>query len=172
MTKVAGSHWRTMSVSDLDAVVAVAAEVHPDFPEEAAIFAERLKLFGDGCRVLDMGSGIAAYLLSHPWRELEPPALNAPLGALPPAPGTFYIHDLALLPQARGTGAAVLAVADALRLAQKFGLPSLSLVAVNASVGFWGKQGFSVVADPRLEAKLASYGSEARFMMRLVAGAD
>lgn len=172
MTKTAGSHWRTMTVSDLDAVVAVAAEVHPDFPEEAAIFAERLKLFVDGCRVLDMGSGIAAYLLSHPWRELEPPPLNAPLGALPPIPGTFYIHDLALLPQARGTGAAALAVADAIRLAQGLRLPNLSLVAVNASVGFWGKQGFSVVADPRLGAKLSSYGSDARFMMRPVAKAD
>ncbi len=63
-------------------------------------------------------------------------------------------------------------VADALGLARRLGLPSLSLVAVNASAGFWGKQGFSVVADPRLEAKLASYGSDARFMMRPVAKAD
>lgn len=161
-----------MTASDLDAVVAIAAEVHPDFPEEVAIFAERLTLFGDGCRVLDTGDGIAAYLLSHPWRALEAPPLNAPLGALPRIPGTFYIHDLALLPQARGTGAAVQVVADALGLARRLGLPSLSLVAVNASAGFWGKQDFSVVADPRLEAKLASYGSDARFMMRPVAKAD
>jgi GNAT superfamily N-acetyltransferase len=159
-------HWRGMTRADLGAVMAIAAEAHPDFPEEAEIFAERLRLFGAGCRVLDMAGGIGAYLVSHPWREHEPPALNAPLGALPAVPGTYYVHDLALLPRARSTGAARLAVADAVGLARGLGLPSLSLVAVNGSTGFWVRQGFSVVADPRLDAKLASYGGDARFMMR------
>jgi GNAT superfamily N-acetyltransferase len=155
-----------MTRADLGAVLAIAAEVHPDFPEEADIFAERLRLFGAGCRVLDFDGGIGAYLVSHPWRECEPAPLNAALGALPAVPDTYYIHDLALLPRARGTGTAGLAVADAIALARGLGLPSLSLVAVNGSTGFWARQGFAVVSDPLLDAKLASYGGGARFMTR------
>ena len=87
-----------MSGVDLPAVLAIADEVHPAFPEDAEVFVERLRLYAAGCLVFSTGEGIAGYTVSHPWRAMDPPALNSRLGELPDHPETYYIHDIALLP--------------------------------------------------------------------------
>jgi GNAT superfamily N-acetyltransferase len=161
--------WRAMSAADLAAVSRIAAAVHPDFPEDDAVFAERRDLCPEGCHVLvrgeaDLGGALAGYVLSHPWMSGSCPPLNVRLGALPDAPDTFYIHDLALLPVARGSGAAG-AIIDHLRAtARDTGFSRLGLVAVNNSTGFWRRQGFESVDGPELDAKLASYGAGSRYM--------
>ena len=153
------SGWRAMLASDLDAMVALAARVHPDHPEDAEVLAERHALYPAGCFVLDGADGIAGYLLSHPWRALDPPPLNRRLGALPAAAGCYYLHDLALHPARRGRGDGGIIVRE---LGPVFGAwPSVELVAVGGSVGFWGRFGFRVVAL----AKLDGYGAGARFMV-------
>ncbi|WP_245431183.1 GNAT family N-acetyltransferase [Rhodoplanes roseus] len=154
-----------MAEADLASVLAVAAEVHPDYPEDRAVFAERLRLVPAGCRVLDGAAGLAGYVVSHPWSG-GPPALDSLLGALPDTPETWYLHDLALLSGARGSGAGAAIVAHLAAQARAAGFTTMSLVAVGGSTGFWGRQGFSVVADPALAEKLASYGATARFMVR------
>ena len=162
------AEWRPMRPVDLPAAERIAAVVHPDFPEDETVFAERLALYPEGCRLL-VGEGEAlGYAITHPWRRGEPPALNSLLGALPARPDTYYIHDLALLPGARGGGAAGRLVT--LLAEQARGLPGMSLVAVNGSVPFWRRQGFSVVREPRLAAKLRSYDAEACLMERPLAG--
>jgi ribosomal protein S18 acetylase RimI-like enzyme len=156
-----------MTIADLDAVNAIAAQVHVAFPEDAAIFAERLALYPAGCFVLDRaGDGIGGYVISHPWRIAEPPALDTRLGSLPAPASTYYIHDLALLPHGRGHGAGAAMVALLLRHAVAEGLDNISLVAVNGSVRFWRSQGFEVMDNHALAQKLASYGADARYMVR------
>ncbi len=163
--------WRAMTLADLPEVVAIADVVHPDFPEDAAIFAERLALHPGGCRVLERDGGIAAYVLSHPWAAGSCPPLNRLLGTLPEPAASYYIHDLALLPAARGSGAAPAIVAALAEHATRLGLAAMSLVAVNGSAGFWRRQGFAEADVPALADKLASYGTDARFMVRdLVSG--
>jgi GNAT superfamily N-acetyltransferase len=158
--------WRAMTPGDLPAVLAIADRVHPDFPEDAAIFAERLALHHGGCRVLEQDGILAAYVLSHPWAAESCPPLNRLLGALPEPAGCFYIHDLALMPAARGSGAAPAIVAALADHAASLGLAAMSLVAVNGSAGFWRRQGFAEAEVPALADKLASYGPDARFMVR------
>ena len=162
----AGRQWRTMSIADLPLVSTLAARIHPEFPEDDAVFAERLRLYPEGCLVLEGEHGLVAYIVSHPWRHLEPPPLNALLGALPSQPSTFYIHDLALAPEVQGTGAGASIVALLVDHASAGGLSSMSLIAVNGSAGFWHRQGFEAVHDPLLESKLRSYSDDARFMAR------
>ena len=41
-----------------------------------------------------------------PWKSFDIPALNTVLPALPDWPDNYYIHDIALLDAARGSGAA------------------------------------------------------------------
>ena len=94
------------------------------------------------------------------------PALNAPIGALPDQPDTFYIHDLALLPVTRGVGAAGQIVAALTKHAQAMGFPTMSLVAVNGSVPFWERQGFVTEDRPELTEKLAAYEDAARYMVK------
>jgi GNAT superfamily N-acetyltransferase len=157
-----------MRLADLPAVSVLAGRVHPAYPEDDAVFAERLRLYPAGCHVLARGDGIAAYVLSHPWHG-APPSLNARLGALPAQPSTFYIHDLALAPEARGTGAASEIVAWLAAHAREIGAPGLSLIAVNDSAGFWRRHGFAARHDPSLDRKLDSYGAGAQVMVHAIA---
>ena len=157
-------HWRPLTTLDLPAVEAIAGQVHPAFPEDLAVFAERHRLYPDGTRLLELDGVASGYLLSHPWRFKALPALNSLLGQIPPDADTYYLHDLALLPKARGTGAAAMIVGDILRHARQAGFPGISLVAVNGSLPFWYKHGFRAVAAPELSDRLASYEQGARLM--------
>jgi hypothetical protein len=167
----AKGQWRPMVAADLPGVLAVADCAHPTFPEDGAVFEERLRLYPVGCLAFSSGEDILGYAISHPWRAYDPPALNARLGELPHQPETYYIHDVALLPELRGTGAAALVVALLLARAQKETLPSVSLVAVNNSAGFWERHRFRNIAsqkvvDATLIRKLRSYDDAAAFMVR------
>lgn len=159
-------HWRAMTTLDLPDVESIAAAVHPDFPEDTKVFAERQRLYPDGTRLFELGGTPAGYILSHPWRFKALPELNALLGTIPDDADTYYLHDLALLPRARGTGAAAMIVGDILRHARTAGFANMSLVAVNGSLPFWHKHGFRAVKAPELEEKLASYEAAARFMTK------
>ena len=159
-------HWRAMTTLDLPVVETIAASVHPAFPEDIAVFAERQRLYPDGTRLLELGGTPSGYILSHPWRFGALPALNSLLGVIPADADTYYLHDLALLPAARGTGAAAMIVGDMLRHARGAGFASASLVAVNGSLPFWYKHGFREVPAPELVQKLASYEAAARLMVK------
>ena len=157
-----------MAQSDLPAVCAMAAAVHRDFPEEAAIFAERLALAPDGCFILRREEVAWGYLLSHPWRLRQPPPLNSLLHALPDKADTLYIHDLALLPQARGQGAASSIISKLEDLARLRQVSSMSLIAVSGSSPFWSRHGFAAWSAPEMAGKLGSYSAGAVYMERRI----
>ena len=159
--------WRPMTADDLQATCALSATIHQAYPEDDAVFAERLRLYPAGCHVYAAAEDVAAYVLSHPWQEFDAPPLNSLLGELPATPSTYYIHDLALTPRARGTGAATSIVRKLADHARETGLHTMSLVAVNGSAGFWQRQGFAQTEVPAMAEKLRSYCDDgARFMMR------
>lgn len=159
-------HWRDLTTLDLPAVEAIAEKVHPSFPEDLAVFAERQRLYPAGTRLLELDGVPSGYVLSHPWRFMALPPLNSLLGAIPEDADTYYLHDLALLPTARGTGAAAMIVGNMLRHAKAAGFANVSLVAVNGSLPFWYKHGFRAQAAPELADKLNSYEQAARFMVK------
>ena len=162
--------WRPMAGDDLAAVVALAARVHRDYPEEAAIFAEKLALFPRGCFVLGGAAGeIGGYGIAHPWRQGPPPALNTRLERLPAAADTFFIHDVALAPEQRGRGAAGLLLPRLVVLARRLHLDRCALVAVSGSPPFWRRMGFAASPDPVLQAEVrAHYGAEAVHMTQSI----
>lgn len=165
MTKLT---WEPMRLSDLPTVNAIADRVHLDYPEDPAVFAERLDKAPFGCFVLKEGSTAHGYIISHPWLYKKPPELNTLLGELSAKADTYYIHDIALLPEARGGGHAGQITEQLVSVARARGIDNLSLVAVNNSVPFWTKSGFTVVDDPALAQKLLSYDEDARFMVRKI----
>lgn len=160
------SRWRPMTRADLPAVARIAAIVHPDYPEDPAIAAERLSHDPAGCLMLDGDEVPVAYLISHRWMDGDPPTLDSHLHALPPHPNVWYIHDIALLPEVRGTGAAAAIVTELESLARAHGLHRLALTAVNNSAAFWQRHGFTDATTPALAEKLTSYGPDARYMTR------
>ena len=156
-----------MSVRDLDAVVALAAAIHADHPERPEVFAERLALFPAGSRVVEAGEEVVGYALAHPGLIGRPPALDTLLGALPTAPDCLYLHDIALLPQARGHGLAIRLVADLEALAVAEGLDRLALVAINGLAPVWRQFGFLPTrGDAVWRGQLAGYGDDAVYMTR------
>lgn len=161
--------WRQASLPDLACVSEIQLAVHQDFPEDDAVLADRIAVSPGGCFMLDAGGQTRGYVLSHPWLREAPPSLNTMLGEIPSAADTWYIHDLALLPETRGTGAGGTIVPRLADIAKREGYPSMSLISVNGSRGFWERQGFSVRTNERLARKLASYGDEAVYMERLLA---
>jgi ribosomal protein S18 acetylase RimI-like enzyme len=159
-------HWQPMTPQDLPAVSAIAGCVHPDYPENDAVFAERLRLYPEGCLALHDAATIVGYVISHPWHDKQPPALNMLLRTIPSSASSYYLHDIALLPAARCAGAASAAIATLIQHAASRNAANISLVAVNDSASFWLRHGFEVLNEASLKQKLASYGDDARFMFR------
>ncbi|MGF6173796.1 ribosomal protein S18 acetylase RimI-like enzyme [Ensifer sp. 4252] len=161
--------WREASLPDLVSVSEIQLVVHEAFPEDEDVLADRLEMSPEGCFMLEVGGIAQGYVLSHPWIRRAPPSLNAVLGEIPATADTWYIHDLALLPETRGSGAGGNVVPLLAEIARSEGYHSMSLVSVNGSRGFWERQGFSVRMDEQLASKLASYGEDALYMERSLA---
>lgn len=156
-----------MTEADLDAVAALAVIAFPDHFEGRPCFANRLALYPAGCfvRARDHESPLG-YLIAYPWLADDAPALNILLDALPAEPAVMYLHDLALHPDARGAGHAATIIAHLAEEAGAAGWPAIALIAVNNAAAFWQRHEFKVRETPALRQKLASYGPDARYMVR------
>ncbi|MGY8708153.1 GNAT family N-acetyltransferase [Bradyrhizobium sp. 18BD] len=159
-------HWRPARASDLPAISAIAARIHPDLPERPDVLAEKMRLYPEGCRVLIADDAIAGYGLAHPWTRHNIPPLDDFLERLPADADCLYIHDVAVLPDFRG-GVARDYVAVIEQLARASGIATLALVSVYTTRPLWERLGFRpVAAEAQLRAKLASYGGAATYMLR------
>jgi hypothetical protein len=159
------AHWRQVGDADLPHICEIAARVHPDLPERAEVLAEKMRLYPNGCRVLVSGETIAGYGVSHPWTLHRIPPLDDFLRELPREADCLYVHDVAVLPAYRG-GALVSYVATIAALARAMGIASLALVSVYGTTALWERFGFTAAAgDLTLQAKLASYGESAKYMI-------
>lgn len=128
-----------MTQKDIPQVYQISLHIHSLY-EDPEIFEERRAL-SKGSYVLDTEK-VVGYLISHPYRRDTYPPLNTLIREIPEDPDTWYIHDLAILPEFRGRGMVrpVLAKVKALALAQ--GIKELSLVSVYGTEPFWTKMGF------------------------------
>lgn len=157
------AQWRPMERGDVDAAEAISDRVHGAYTERPVIYAERLRLYPAGCFLLERDGEALGYLITHPWAGDRPPALDQLIGAMPDTPDRYYLHDLALLPESRGTGAAAAAVDLTVELARTAGFDRITLTAVNGADAFWRRQGFvdaPVAAD--------SYGADSVSMVRVL----
>jgi hypothetical protein len=158
--------WRPAHASDLPAIIAIAARIHPDLPERPEVFSEKMRLYPDGCLVLVAENEIVGYGLSHPWMQHQIPPLDGFLAKLPDDADCLYVHDVAVLPDSRGgtTRAYVAAIEG---LARSSAIATLALVSVYATRSLWEHFGFrAVTADAELRSKLVSYGDSATYMLR------
>ncbi|HEX7872047.1 MAG TPA: GNAT family N-acetyltransferase [Sphingobium sp.] len=159
--------WRAMEEADLRQVGALSDAIHGRYTEPVEVYAERLRLYPAGCFLFERDGAALGYLITHPWRRMQPPPLGGLLSAIPVEADSYYLHDLALLPDARGTGAGASGVALALDRARCAGFAETCLVAVGGADSFWASRGFEAVADAAIAAKLhASYGPDALYMCR------
>ena len=158
--------WRQADQADLEHIQKISDIIHLDLPEEPKIFLEKFNLFPEGCLVLLYEGNVEGYSVSHPWRLNRIPVLNQFLSGLPAVANCLFIHDLAVLPHARGHGAAGALIEIIENLARERAIPNLALVSVYGTYPLWGRFGFEVVNDDALAEKLAAYGNQARYMIR------
>lgn len=159
------NNWRPAHASDLQRINEIADTIHVDLPERPEVIAEKLALSGGGCFVLVRDGHTVGYGLSHPWLLYEIPPLDTFLGSTPITPDCIFIHDVAVLPDARRQGAAGAYVGLISAIAQQQRISSLSLVSVYNTHPLWERYGFRIEDTPKIRSKLTAYGDTARYMI-------
>lgn len=157
----------TLTLDDLKAVLAVQSACYPPFfHESAAAFRAKLEASPDTHWLCRREGTALGYLVTLPVAEGKLPALDADAVATVDTPEWLYVHDLAVLPEARSLGLGKRFMAEAERVAREKGLRGLALVAVEAAEGYWANLGFQPVKTVSVElaAKLASFGEGAVYM--------
>lgn len=184
--------WRPLTHSDIPSLYHLSTQLHPSLPEEAEVFAERQRLFPGGCLALVRSASdsesvsrdtaeksnteeaqmqedqLYGYAIAHPIPPRCPPALDTLLTSIPVSATDFYIHDLALSPEARGRGLAKAGVEFLLGVAGETGLKTAALVSVYGTAAFWEGCGFKRVHDEGMRRKVEGYGEGAVFMERAI----
>ena len=161
--------WRPLLPQHLDRVNEIADEIHTSLPERPEVFEEKCRFFPEGCRVLVRDDRVFGYAVSHPWLLGRIPPLDEFLLALPETPTCLYLHDVVVLPAARGQRAAERFLDYLESLARRMTVGHLALVSVYGTDALWSRHGFEVTQRPELEEKLRSYGSTAKYMTRTLA---
>lgn len=160
--------WRPMTDGDLAQVLDIATILHPDYPERIEIFADKLAFDPDGCRVLADGDTVVGYGFAHGWTLGLPPLLDAELGAPPGPTDCLHLHDVAIMPQARGGGRVGLYLEHLEKLASRRRLDWLGLIAIAGKDSYWKAKGFCVMTESgaQLSQRLASYGAGNCYLVR------
>ncbi len=154
--------------ADLPAILRIQARCYTAIvPESAESMGAKLAAAPATCFVARRAGEVVAYLLALPWRFDHPPHLDAPDCVLPDAPDTLYLHDLAVDPAARGSGASQALVQAFLAALAESGIGRASLIAIQGSAPWWEGHGFrAALTTPALDARLAGYGRDVRYMSR------
>lgn len=161
----------SMQASDLDRVLLIQAACYTgDIPESRVSLAAKLFTSPSSCFVAKQFDGeVLAYLIALPWIVTEPPALNALSCELPVRPDCLYLHDLAVHPSVRTGGVGASLIERFLQRSSELDFSKTCLVAIQNSVGYWRRFGFHpCTSTSALAAKLATYGSDAQFLLRNV----
>jgi GNAT superfamily N-acetyltransferase len=160
------TEWRPATAAVLCDIQKISDEIHVGLRERPDVFEEKFNLFPHGCFVLMKCEEVVGYSVSYPWLLKCIPRLNEFVGSLPRSPQCLFIHDVVVLQQARGHGAAGVLIALVAKLAADQGIPNLALVSVYNTYSLWTRFGFEIVPSAGLTDKLESYGDTAQYMVR------
>ena len=159
---------RMMAAADIPAVLEIQAVCYTELtPESEVSLHAKLRASQSTCLIASLEGDTVGYLISLPWTFSSPPVLNAETCRLPSSPDCLYLHDLAVTPGARKSGAGRALVEAFLTQLRELDLGRASLIAVQNSAPYWERYGFLAVplSEP-LKAKLATYGECVQYMER------
>lgn len=158
--------WLPLRSEDLADLDRIGNDMHPLFPERLEVIAEKFALFSEGFRrLVDRQGRMAGYAIGYPWRLWSIGPLDTFIGALPDQADCIYVHDVALLPEARGQSLPGLYLNALRRIAVQRGYRHLSLLSVYGTVPAWERYGFTVASRAEVDAAIAPYGHDARYMV-------
>lgn len=160
MTEVSDLRWRPATEADVSEIDRIAKIIHPDLPEHIDTFAEKIALSPATCFVVDDGGSIRGYAIAFPWLSNDIPKLNSLLGSLPANANVLFIHDVALLPSARGRGL-LGELSELFKVeGRKLGFKAMTLAAVYGSEEAWFRYGFyRAPMNDKLTEQIEGYGT-------------
>lgn len=158
---------RPTTIHDAGSYVSIERDAYPpEFHEDCETFIDKLRVFPEGCKIVDLAGKSVAYLICHPWTFEAPPTLNAREFAIPLKPEVFFIHSVTVMRahQNRGIGSAL--VNTAIRLGKSHKFSRFTLISVQYSISFWKRFGFKDVDSlpESITEALTHYGDSAKFM--------
>jgi predicted N-acetyltransferase YhbS len=159
---------RLMAAADLAAVLEIQAVCYTELtPESKESLHAKLRASPSTCFIASIAGDTVGYLFALPWELSNPPMLNAATCRLPASPNCLYLHDLAVAPHARKSGAGRALVEAFLTRLRELELGRASLIAVQNSTPYWERHGFRAVPpSASLKAKLSTYGEGVEYMER------
>lgn len=152
--------------SDLAEILALQKLCYHEIePESAQSMLSKILISPQTCVTVRFYHQLQAYLLSLPAQLQHPPSLNEETTHLPTHANCLYLHDLAIHPQAQGTGLGQKLVRKFFQIAKEQKFKAACLIAIQNSVPFWQKQGFIIkIPSHALQEKLKTYGENATYM--------
>lgn len=134
---------RKIELYDLPLIEEIAKPIYfPELWESSECFAQKLKMFPNGCLLAHKGSEVIGYCFSHPWLKDDIVPLDS-IVEIPKATDCYYIHDLAVDVKHQGSGIGRLLFTKILESSKEYNL--IRLVSVLDSHVFWMKLGFKIV---------------------------
>ena len=138
---------RALYVADLPAVLTIQCAAYgAEYRESAAVLGRKLELAPGGSWLAEVGGAAVGYVFAHPWGGVAAPPLHVPLDALPVRAERGFIHDLAVLPGARGLGVAAMLFSRVREWSGAASHRDIRLVALVDAVPFWKRHGFSALS--------------------------
>lgn len=160
--------WKPLDLLFFDRINQIGDICYPDLPETPEIFRHRIEQFPEGCRMLIKDEEIVGYGIAYPWELLSIPPLDSYLKPLPKLPLCMYIHDVAILPEARGHSASKDYVEYISELALSMSINFVCGVSVHGTSSLWKKYilGCKTYSDNEVKSQLGTYGFDAVYMIR------
>lgn len=160
-----GPDWRPLRAADMARVQAISELVHPTLPERLEVLEEKRRLSPGTCLGYG-GEEIQGYGIAHPWLFGRIPVLDGFLVGLPSDPDCLFVHDVALMPHARGRGAAARYIRLLGGFAHASGLHGLACVAVYGAEQMWSQLGFEAAGFESIQSELRRYGDAVYMVAR------
>ncbi len=158
---------RQATLNDVSALARIQYECFGDeFLESEQSYRSKLASNPQTCFIAEHNDGVCGYIIGLAVDEHSFPILNAPSISTPDNPTILYLHDLSVVPNARGTGVSEALIQHLLK--QSVNFEHTMLIAVQGSLGFWQKYNFAPI-DPKswgLEQKVLSFGVDAVLMAK------
>lgn len=162
---------RAMQLRDVADVLRIQRACYvPHMNESRSVIEHRLAAAPDTAWVAERAGKIVAYLAAYPSSLGKVTSLGGRFN-VPVTADCLYLHDLAVSPEVRRSGAGPMLLRRAWHAAGLIGLTHSALVSVQDSKLFWEKYGYRVAEDlvPEQQNNLASYGAPSWYMTRRLA---
>jgi ribosomal protein S18 acetylase RimI-like enzyme len=158
---------RTANIDDVAHIAQIQSACYAaDFIEDQQAFAAKIMASPQTSWLVTLQQQAVGYLVSLPVRFDTMPTLNAPSFQVVADADALYLHDLAIHPEHRASGAGKQLIQHFKQYAARVGFQHLILIAVQDSATYWQRYGFQPVQQlpDFLAQKVSSFGDDAVLM--------